>query len=380
MKTEELQTLIDEFKVLPPEKASEPTLLDIARFPHWETVFSNILAFFLNSTGPHGFSTLMLEALMSLRSTRNVQLQNSLVEQTVYVDTEVQTETGKFIDIEIITNGHVIGIENKIYSGLHNDLADYRSKLISDAKSHDIPEEHVIGFVLAPSRLTDWKIRENDFTSITYKELMGAVDNLLGKYLTTSNTRYQYLLLDFIEHCKRFDRRENMTDEQREFLDFWKNNTQKIDNMQNQMQALKDVLSAPAITRSQKEKLEAEFGFDLVKVSVYGKETLVVDFADALNLKPRVFLDVSTSPVGMSIFIGNREKDFRAANMAEIFGSCAGSTGTDFEGEELLIGNKTRYVLTNKEIDTFSPDYMEKSIELIRPYVKSMVEWAKMKA
>lgn len=41
-----------------------PTLMDIAGFPHWENVYSNILAFFLDGSREHGFGNLMVRAML----------------------------------------------------------------------------------------------------------------------------------------------------------------------------------------------------------------------------------------------------------------------------------------------------------------------------
>ena len=45
-----------------------PTLMEIAGFPRWENVYSNILAFLLNSEQVHGFGPLFIHSIMAIYS------------------------------------------------------------------------------------------------------------------------------------------------------------------------------------------------------------------------------------------------------------------------------------------------------------------------
>ena len=54
---------LDELKDIKPVEVKEPTFLDVARFPRYENVISNILAF-LFDTRTHGFSDLWLTSLL----------------------------------------------------------------------------------------------------------------------------------------------------------------------------------------------------------------------------------------------------------------------------------------------------------------------------
>lgn len=47
-------------------KDKETTLFDIAGFPHYENVVSNIYAYFLDPNQPHGLGTLFIDALSKL--------------------------------------------------------------------------------------------------------------------------------------------------------------------------------------------------------------------------------------------------------------------------------------------------------------------------
>ena len=65
---DDLQTFVDCHAIpalAPPEFRA---LMEIARFPHWENVFSNILAFFLDTDRPHGFGPLFVRSVLAAYS------------------------------------------------------------------------------------------------------------------------------------------------------------------------------------------------------------------------------------------------------------------------------------------------------------------------
>jgi hypothetical protein len=58
------EALLHEFRKLPPAVRRSPTFLEVAGYPHYENVCSNILAFFVDPTNPHGLGNLLLDALV----------------------------------------------------------------------------------------------------------------------------------------------------------------------------------------------------------------------------------------------------------------------------------------------------------------------------
>ncbi|MDT8392013.1 MAG: hypothetical protein RRC34_16045 [Lentisphaeria bacterium] len=60
----QLQDFLAGYTSFDPPPALPPTLMDIAGFPHWENVYSNILAFFLDGSREHGFGNLMVRAML----------------------------------------------------------------------------------------------------------------------------------------------------------------------------------------------------------------------------------------------------------------------------------------------------------------------------
>jgi hypothetical protein len=94
----------------------QETIFDICRFPHYENVISNVLAFFFDETKPHGLGSMLVNALLQT-------IQHTSADDTGgwLVEREVRTSSGKFIDLVLQNDNLVIIIENKVWAGLYND-------------------------------------------------------------------------------------------------------------------------------------------------------------------------------------------------------------------------------------------------------------------
>ena len=224
-----LQEVIDKYpdSGFPVDVPEPPTLMDIAGFPNWENVYSNILAFFLNAREVHGFGTLFIHAILGAyrcrcpEEWRGEDPNPEDVEITNSVDREVSTGKGR-IDILVECPNFHLCIENKIWSSLHNDLGDYR-------KHCEKNSDKVLGIVLAPYRIKEPNLQDARFVSITYGDLVEQVRQRMGSYIGPHNTRYQHLLFDFLEQANRFTK--TMNDNQRQFLQFWRDNEAEISNI-----------------------------------------------------------------------------------------------------------------------------------------------------
>jgi hypothetical protein len=58
--------LIEAFHSVPRQEPVRPTFMEISQYPHYENVSSNILAFFLDPSNPHGLGSLCLDALLEV--------------------------------------------------------------------------------------------------------------------------------------------------------------------------------------------------------------------------------------------------------------------------------------------------------------------------
>jgi hypothetical protein len=106
--------LLDEFDRLPPRPKRLPTLMDIAGYPHYENVCSNILRFFFDPEGAHGLGTLLLDVLARVRG---LGIPERALGANVSVEREVITGAPNRIDLLIQFDGYDILIENKIFAG-----------------------------------------------------------------------------------------------------------------------------------------------------------------------------------------------------------------------------------------------------------------------
>ena len=237
----DLQALMDSYGVHPTGVNEPPTLMEIANFPHREIVYSNILAFLLDSEQVHGFGHLFIRSIMAIYSNRcpddwpKEGIDPESVWATEKVDREAITNTNKRIDILIECADFVVCIENKIWSGLHNDLGEYRKHCEKLSDGH---YDRVVGIVLSPNRVTHRNLQDHRFVNITYGDLVDQVRHRMGSYIGSHNTQYQYLLFDFLEQASRISKANTMTDDQRKFLEFWRKNDEKISNIQDRCDEL----------------------------------------------------------------------------------------------------------------------------------------------
>jgi hypothetical protein len=130
-------TLLDEFSKLPARVERPPTFMEIAGYPHYENVCSNILAFFLDPDEPHGLGILVLNAFASAG---DIAAAEEEVGGNVSVEREVITDAGNRIDILIESDTHAVIIENKIFAGAGNHFADYAAYL--DRRASDERATH----------------------------------------------------------------------------------------------------------------------------------------------------------------------------------------------------------------------------------------------
>lgn len=108
------------------------SIFEISGYPHYENVCSNILAFYLDPQREHGLGNLVLGALLKCCG-YELGKQNEVVE----IRREFSTHGGGRLDLLIVTDNYVVGIENKIFHHLNNDLSDYRKTIdfVSKGKS-----------------------------------------------------------------------------------------------------------------------------------------------------------------------------------------------------------------------------------------------------
>jgi hypothetical protein len=172
--------------------------MEVAGYPHYENVASNLLAFFFQPTEEHGLGDLFLASLLGALSGEDGQVVESRSE--VAIHREHGTPAGGRLDLLVVTDELVIGIENKIYHHLANNFADY-SQLINQAGPSDATRIKVV-LSLKPVRNHPGMDAEG-FVSLSYPQLWAAVRSRLGERVNQAQPKWLNYLLDFMETTTR---------------------------------------------------------------------------------------------------------------------------------------------------------------------------------
>jgi len=266
-----LKILLDEFEQIPKIKSSNPTLIEIAGFPHYENVCSNILAYYFETQNPHGLSNLLLKSLVDCLS--DIELYE--IFETVDVRREEPTANRKRLDIIIETEDLVIGIENKIYAALYNDLDNYSAHLNKVYAS----KKNILKVVLSLSS-TFSGVHPSGFVNITYHTFIQSIKKNIGSYVINGDSKAIIFLLDFMNTIENLTKPETMNTET---LEFFNNNQEAINNLleernklqqyiANKVNQLKGLISPQPSSVTQwiykKHDLVHDFYFDEVVIAV----------------------------------------------------------------------------------------------------------------
>ncbi len=281
---EQYLELLSEFESLTKKVRSE-SIFDIAGYPHYENVASNILAFFLNPNNEHGLGQLILSSLLNLAAASETNQSN------VQVSREAYTIKGGRLDILIETDNQLIGIENKIYHHLANDLEDYGKSLDEWARPNQLTVVKII--------LGIRKEQESfDFICITYEELFSKVKERLGSYATTSSQKWLLYLIDFISTIERLKGDDMEFDENDKFFI---ENEDRVNSLVDARNRFLSKLNSKI--RELQEEIEKPSSCE--KQWIYAKSCLVHDFK--LSGKSIAF-DLYVSPTGWELQIFGRNQ------------------------------------------------------------------------
>lgn len=200
---ETFEILLKEGAKLPEIPIDKPTLLQIIGLAHYENAISNILAFYLDTEKSHGFKDLFVSALLHL--TGEGENYEGKEFKTEKVEREVLTQSQKRIDILVKLNGLIIGIENKVYAKLYNDLNDYAIHLEKQIGAN----EKVLNIVLSLRRLTKEedleKLEQHKFINLTYHDYFIELQKRIGHYIQHGDTDY---FIHIKELIKTFEKME----------------------------------------------------------------------------------------------------------------------------------------------------------------------------
>lgn len=184
--TDDFQKLIDDFNKLKIKERSGLTFLEIAKCPHIENVWSNILAFYFDPNNEHNLHDLLLKSLFEAAEIEVPPFNN------VKVDREHKTEKNNRIDIVIISDDFALGIENKVGADLYNDLNDYSNTIDQKQK------EFKYKIVLSKYKSTP----AYGFKSVLYSKFIKNIKSNIGYFTDYSDTKHLIFLLDFLKNIE----------------------------------------------------------------------------------------------------------------------------------------------------------------------------------
>ena len=192
---EQFERLLAEYATLPRRKEVR-TFMQVAGYPHYENVCSNILAFYFDPDEEHGMGDMLLRALMEC-------LRVSCLSPIPVAKTkrEVRSDAGLKLDLVITGEDFIIGIEHKIWAPLYNDLGDYAKLLASRAREEEISAENIHRVVLSLRRLAGdelARLRKAHFINITHVELISKARDLIGHYAAAADTKFLTYFTDFM--------------------------------------------------------------------------------------------------------------------------------------------------------------------------------------
>ncbi len=296
-RVEGFKELLDEFKKLPDRVERPPTFMEIAGYPHYENVCSNVLAFFMDPGEPHGLGALVLNALVSVGDSAE---SDKAIGGSASVEREVSTDAGNRIDILITSDDHAILIENKIHASVGNPLDDYANYLDQTANGRS---KHKFLLTLDPiGEGSDW-----GFANLTYEEFDEKIRSLLGHYVSGADTRYLTIFLDFLNTLKNLNKGTRMDPQ---FVSLLAERYDDAENFLAEIETLKKELRKKV--RDLRNSIDVE-GYRNVEQSFYRTTT---GLGDSLIYDIRILEDLVTqveawiSPTGWEIWFWPEPGDY----------------------------------------------------------------------
>ncbi len=288
----QFEQLVEEFKRLPKLSQSNPTYMEIAGYPHYENVCSNVLSFFFDTKQSHDLNDLVIKSLLD---TVDETISNKYDLTTFDIIREFYTDKGNRIDLVIELDELVIAIENKIFHHLNNELIDYQ-KTITKRYSN----KKVVFIVLSLKKET---IINSDFVSVIYDDFFKNIKKNIGDYLFTAHHHYINLLRDFITTIENLYKMEPIN---KEYFDFYIKNKEIIQQQQEEHNKLSNSLirTVRNVMSQLTEKAENQ------NMWLYDKVDIVNDFTFDGNIVVSLDTAIHLDKVSSILWVrkkGNKE-------------------------------------------------------------------------
>lgn len=229
-------SLLLNFQALPRIRRSS-TFMEIAGYPHYENVCSNILGFYFDPQAEHGLGNMLLNAFLRMVKQRTgVDVPNFGPAAHVTVTREYPAENNKRIDLVIDAENFTLGIENKIYHWEANDFENY-ARVIEEIGSNKTTIKAVLCLRTQPNQAPP----KGGFLRYTYCELWQHVRDLLGHHISAESTKWMIYLNDFMSTTTRLT---GETQNEKEVTEFFMKHHALIESLVNDRQQLLNRLAS----------------------------------------------------------------------------------------------------------------------------------------
>lgn len=293
---EQIADLFAGLEKLPKAVKREQTFMEIAGYPHFENVCSNILAFYLQPCNNHGFGTLFLDVLATL-----IDEKIEIDWHGVEVRREETTENKKRLDLVIKSDKYVIGIENKIYAGLYSPFEEYSNHLKFSYSSRQVFK------VLLSLRHIQPQEELKGFKPIRYEIFFRKILENINSYALATNEPHMTFLRDFIQTMQNL---QEVTTMDRQRLEYFRDNQQNITALLGEVdgfrkgmwmktQKLKEIVFVKDISTFDISPGVWKSPKDFITVNWY-----IVKIDDSFWLELNIFL----TPAGWTIVFSNNNR------------------------------------------------------------------------
>lgn len=284
------------------------TFFDIAGYPHYENVISNILAFYFDVNEEHGLKDLWLKSLFECyNANANTHIQLGEFEE---IEREHSTVDNKRLDIIISLDNTIVAIENKIYATPNNPFDSYHKEILNYRKDSN---KCIIEVLLSLRKENDQKTRYNTvFYNITYKSLIEQVKKNIGGYIEDANEKWLLFMKEVLKNIDNLGERDVMNNEWQKFLkdnsdtlshfieNYSKDIQAKIGFIKSLEQGVRERLqnSDLEIGTYNTQNSESFSGYISMYVNIFNGE-------DAIAIEPFI---MRKSPVNLVVELWNRNK------------------------------------------------------------------------
>jgi len=225
----EFKRILDEFKAVKfVDKTSTKTFMQVTGYPHFENVCSNILAFFFDPKEEHNLNNLFIRSLLE---TAGEEMISNV--DTVVIEREFCTSNNNRLDITIKSNSILVGIENKLYSKVYNDLHDYKNECKRLANREGLRCYMIILSLIDEKAIS----ATNGYFNVTYDMFIEKIRKNIGDYINDANNTWVIYLKDFMKTISSLYGRDNNMNTQ--LLEFIRKNSEEVDKFYMEINELK---------------------------------------------------------------------------------------------------------------------------------------------